>query len=120
MSTMSECPACHRHVRITDPQCPFCGSREERPPARKPRPRLPRLSRAAIFFAGAVGTCACGSTAAEPGDPSQGEPTEVEDDPNMGEDDPNMGEVYGAPPTEVVEENEPVPVPAYGAPAPSP
>jgi hypothetical protein len=64
MSTLSPCPACQRHVRHTDSVCPFCAAEL---PARTATegPRAPgRLSRAAIFTAGAalLGLTACSNT----------------------------------------------------------
>jgi hypothetical protein len=69
MSVLSPCPACHRHVRQADPVCPFCSAALP-PPSNAlapPQPRA-RLSRAAIFTAGAVliGLTSCSNTSNNP------------------------------------------------------
>ncbi len=59
------CPGCSRHVKRGDATCPFCGATAgaESSPART---LAGRLSRAALFAAGAMGTAvattACSST----------------------------------------------------------
>ncbi len=46
------CPACSRHVRATEPACPFCGAP---PPFGAPRPTVSaRLTRVAAFSLGAT------------------------------------------------------------------
>lgn len=51
------CTACRRHVRVSEPRCPFCGGAVGE--ARyTPRGRGPR---AAILFASVVGVAGCGS-----------------------------------------------------------
>jgi hypothetical protein len=52
MMELRPCPACHRHVRLDEVACPFCAAGL---PAASP-PVLPRrrLTRAAIFVAGAA------------------------------------------------------------------
>jgi hypothetical protein len=60
------CSGCHRHVKQGDASCPFCGAAA---PSAEPLPRPPgvRMTRAAMFAAGAAGTVAaivdCGQTA---------------------------------------------------------
>jgi hypothetical protein len=77
MSQLAPCPACHRHVRITEPTCPFCG--DGLALAGTPPPVLPkgRLGRAATFAFGAtlVGVTtvvACGGDDTTTGGPSTG------------------------------------------------
>jgi hypothetical protein len=49
--TFAPCAACARHVRTDDAACPFCGASC---PERAAAPsRFPRVSRAALFAAGA-------------------------------------------------------------------
>ena len=67
MRTLSPCPACQRHVRVTEEACPFCGAAIPRAAARGTEAvaRLRgRPSRAAIFAAGATlaGLSACSSS----------------------------------------------------------
>ena len=65
MSALQPCDACLRHVRSSDPACPFCGARVE---ARAPRP-WSGATRLHIFLGaltlGASGVEAC----AEPSGP---------------------------------------------------
>ena len=54
MTHLSPCPACQRHVRVSEPSCPFCGVTLEL--GATPAPVLPktRLGRAATFAFGAT------------------------------------------------------------------
>jgi len=68
----SLCPACARHVKQSDRMCPFCGN--EVPPVNAPaRVVVGRLSRSALFAAGAAGLALaatdCGSMGAAYGGP---------------------------------------------------
>jgi hypothetical protein len=60
------CPSCARHIRSTEPACPFCQSPS--PPAfrsvRVPAPPRLRLSRAALAFGASAlaATYGCGGT----------------------------------------------------------
>lgn len=60
------CVGCSRHVRQDDRSCPFCGAAVVGAPPATPTARQ-RLSRAALFAAGAAGlalaTADCGATA---------------------------------------------------------
>ena len=138
MPSLSPCPKCERHVIVGDAACPFCGHDGPRPAARRRRPRRRRgkLTRAAIFLAGATLASGCGS--ADP--PNNDEIDEsmqdiyggppVDDDVSEPEDDVGddaLVEAYGAPPPpddEADSDGEPEsvldepPVPAYGAPLP--
>jgi hypothetical protein len=66
MSDLRPCPACHRHVRIDERTCPFCTAALT---AGVP-PVLPvgRLTRAAVFTAGAA-LAGCGGKTAPAQDP---------------------------------------------------
>ena len=58
MDLLVACIACNRHAKLSEPCCPFCGGAL---PRQAPRPRVVRrLTRAAIFFGGAV-LSACSS-----------------------------------------------------------
>ncbi|MCB9570480.1 MAG: hypothetical protein H6709_00165 [Kofleriaceae bacterium] len=113
MSDLAPCPACHRHVRVDEPACPFCGGET---PAATPRPASrTRLSRAAVFAGaalaagGAATSAGCGGKAKPADDntitignsapdagvaePPDAEPTRV--DPDY---DHQIPMPYGAPP----------------------
>jgi hypothetical protein len=66
-ATLRACPACSRHVRVTEPACPFCGGELDAAFRSAASPRVPavgRLSRAALFALGAGGLAAgsaCGT-----------------------------------------------------------
>lgn len=83
------CPECDRHVRATEPRCPFCDAplpAAEAAPARRP---AAALTRAAILFAGATAVTACGpgsSTADAASDTAVG---------------PDLAVLYGPAPTDV-------------------
>ncbi len=70
MSHLVPCSSCHRHVRVAEDRCPFCGAAraaELREMAPAPLPKR-RLGRAALFTFGAtLATAACDSTTT-PGD----------------------------------------------------
>ena len=75
MSELSPGPSCNRHVRVADPVCPFCAAALPARAAAAGR-ALPRgrLSRAAIFAAGATlaGMAACTDTSNNPADGGAG------------------------------------------------
>ena len=71
MSELNPCSSCNRHVRIADATCPFCAA--AMPARAKPSDRVlplprPRMSRAAMFAAGATlaGIAACTDTGNNP------------------------------------------------------
>jgi hypothetical protein len=80
------CPSCARHVRASEPRCPFCGVGLVLDPSATAPATAARLGRAAIFaFRTATATAflaACGPTGAPP-------PTET------------IAQPYGAPPETV-------------------
>ena len=91
MTPLLLCASCERHVRSDDSRCPFCGS-EQRAPARRPGPVLPRsqLTRAAIFLgATALAAPACGGS---------DEPDTIEEEDGSGGEDITPQPMYGAPP----------------------
>jgi hypothetical protein len=69
-STFSPCPSCARHVRQSDSACPFCGEHVPHVSAPTRRVAVARLSRSALFAAGAAGlalaTTECSSSSTEP------------------------------------------------------
>jgi hypothetical protein len=64
------CPACARHVRVSETGCPFCGGALADSFRADPRPQAPRarLARAALLAlgTGSVALVACSSTAPTP------------------------------------------------------
>ena len=67
------CPACARHVRASEPTCPFCATALPDSARTAPRRRGPseRLSRAALYAVGIGGiavAAACSSTSTTMGD----------------------------------------------------
>lgn len=66
------CPACARHVKLSDSMCPFCGKHVPHVNAPAARLAVGRLSRSALFAAGAAGlglTADCGSMGTDYGNP---------------------------------------------------
>ena len=69
-STLVPCPACDRHVRVSEATCPFCTAPLPVDLARRAVPAAPRrLGRAAAFTFGlvALGTPSCGARSELPG-----------------------------------------------------
>ncbi|MEZ4335618.1 MAG: hypothetical protein R3B82_03230 [Sandaracinaceae bacterium] len=65
-------PACARHVRLDAPRCPFCDARSRAVPK---RPRIvAQVTRAMVFYAGAMTACA---EPAAPPEVTTPEPAEV-------------------------------------------
>jgi hypothetical protein len=54
MSQLAPCPACSRHVRVTEPTCPFCGDGLAMAGTQAPALPKTRLGRAATFAFGAT------------------------------------------------------------------
>ena len=123
MSQLTPCPACSRHVRKTETQCPFCGAAVSL--AHVPAPVLPssRLGRAATFaFGASIATAtALVSCSADDGPgtavyggppvPSAGAGGDPTNEPGVGgkggtagaagaPEPVNLGGVYGSPPPE--------------------
>jgi hypothetical protein len=95
---LGPCPGCHRHVRIDEGSCPFCG---ETLTLEARSPSVPRIGRvAAIAAMAAAGASGCG----DPGSamPEYGAPVVDAGDVDMddGGSDMNGGgdvPLYGAP-----------------------
>ncbi len=71
------CPSCSRHLRVSEPLCPFCGRGVDADVRARPAPRPPamRLSRAALFALGAAtGTASigCSSSSTPAGEADSG------------------------------------------------
>lgn len=73
------CPSCHRHIRTTEAQCPFCAAAIAADLAARAIPSATsRMSRAAAFLFGASIALGCGSeitseeSGSASGDPSGG------------------------------------------------
>jgi hypothetical protein len=122
--SLSPCPHCARHVRVSAARCPFCGL--EVSLTARPRLLLPRVGRAALFAAGAT-LAACGSSSP----PEQGAETSGSESTDPSTPGPGAGDVgapvalYGAPvddgqgPPPTNGPADPgAPVAAYGTPAP--
>jgi hypothetical protein len=105
------CPACARHVRVSEAGCPFCGATFAESFRASPRPQPPaaRLTRAALFALG-TGTlalapgCSSSSSAAPPvvAEPAYGGPPQEGDASSGGgvvTPDGGLGDAaYGGPP----------------------
>ena len=102
------CPACARHVRVSESTCPFCTAGLPSSLRSQPLPRSPgtRLSRAALYAFGASAgvLAACGGTTSTLGD--------------AGRDgsDPIGMPVYGGPVADGGEDAFPTVDAAYGGP----
>ena len=68
---LSSCPACARHVRVSEAACPFCGGALSDAFRARPAPRSPtaRLSRSALYALGmgTVTLAAACSSSSSPG-----------------------------------------------------
>jgi len=105
-SHLAACPACARHVRVSEPSCPFC--HEALPSSFRelvaPPPPATRLSRAALYALGvgtlSAATAACGGAVRASGatDSGQGDGTSVGSGEDSGQDDGSSGvgvPIYG-------------------------
>jgi hypothetical protein len=120
-SQLRACPSCARHVRVTEPACPFCGDAlsEAFQEARAPQPPALRLTRAALFAFGtgamAVASgCSSSSTpttdsgTVAPGDAGAEDAGQVgaadsgapSSDAGSGFDSGGLAPVYGSPPAD--------------------
>jgi hypothetical protein len=94
------CPTCHRHVKLAEPRCPFCGGAVQTVRLRPP-------STAALLFGLGLAVGGCSSS-------SSGTTTPVADAADSQSDVPMMDAAYGPPPdTGAVDTG---PVAAYGPP----
>ena len=96
------CSGCDRHVRSSEPACPFCGTKQE--PVDLVRAPASRVAyRAAVVLAGAAALSAC-------------EKQPKQDSPINESSSGSVVAVYGPPPM-MADANGPVPTPT---PAPTP
>ncbi len=89
-SRLVECPGCSRHVRVGEPECPFCRvglAGLTAPPRRRAKGRLTRL---ALVAGVALASTACGPTANTPDDSIREQEGYGDDEPPP-EDDPEPG-----------------------------
>ena len=112
------CPACARHVRVSEGACPFCRASLDAAFRAAPAPLAPaaRLSRAALFALGAgsisVGAACGGATAVEVPSSQDGGNTAA---PDGGDAGPVIAPPYGiAPPPPFDSGTEPPPKDASG------
>ncbi len=98
------CAGCNRHVRVTDPACPFCGDTQALATATP----VSRATRAALVFGATVlvagSSVACSST-----------PTTSDAGAEAGSD-ATPAPLYGGPPVDAATDS--APVPPYGLPPP--
>jgi hypothetical protein len=119
MSPLALCPGCSRHVKRTDPACPFCAAPLDAvPSAAAFDEESPRISRSAMILAGAAMVAGCNLT--QPANIYGGPP------PPPAAQDAGQGvaAIYGGPPPMFADAamapSPPPAVPAYGAPPPVP
>jgi hypothetical protein len=117
-SHLAACPCCARHVRVSEPTCPFCrsalGHAFRATPARQaPRKRLPRAALFALGTAGAVPACS-----SLPRDAQVGNADSATSDNRGATEDASQvlqGAAYGAPAPCESDFNSPqCGMPAYG------
>lgn len=104
METMAlyPCAACARHVRVSDPSCPFCGVTLSVTIVSGPVAHPAARSRAALVF----GTVAALAVAGACSPPAQSPPPVVPTSP----EDTSPSGIYGAPPPTVEDAGAPSPV----------
>jgi hypothetical protein len=109
-SPLVPCRACDRHVRSTEPACPFCGAAIENVVVARARPRA-NTSRAAILAFSSSVLLACGGEGggetatddhASAGDEREGSRPDPTDGPRTGpqprpRDEGGVVALYGAP-----------------------
>lgn len=105
------CQVCSRHVRDSEPECPFCHAAVVvGPPPPRPDGRVSRATAAAIALSASVALSACGGDKT-PGPGGGDASSDVEPVPTA-------QPAYGAPAPFDAGTDAPVVGPAYGAPAP--
>ncbi|HVW26686.1 MAG TPA: hypothetical protein VHC69_15065 [Polyangiaceae bacterium] len=99
MTSLVNCAGCNRHIRRSEPACPFCGVAVTSDVAGAPERMLPptRMSRAALVaFAAAVGTTACSSSEQRVSVPHYGAPMFLPDDASTGGEATSAGGAKGS------------------------
>ncbi|HEX2734952.1 MAG TPA: hypothetical protein VHM70_25280 [Polyangiaceae bacterium] len=69
--SLAPCTQCQRHVRVTDPQCPFCGAALSGLSA-KPAPSRGLKRAALLALSASVAAAGCGEDSDDDGSKSQG------------------------------------------------
>jgi hypothetical protein len=94
------CDHCGRHVRETEPRCPFCHATREASAIDEPSPEASvSLSRAAILLAGAMALGACGKDNPLTQEPQIAQPYGAPPQPPRPiVQEPQIAQPYGAPP----------------------
>ncbi len=112
MAALVCCMECARHVRISDPACPFCGASLEGLEERhvEPLPGDRGLTRAAVVLMSAAALTGCGNTSGTKDPAPTPTPTEtsppvpvygpapIADTNDGGEGHPQAAPAYGVPP----------------------
>jgi hypothetical protein len=100
MSDLHPCTACRRHVRIDERTCPFCAAALS--PGAPPALPVGRLTRAAVFTAGAaLAGAACGGKTAPAQDPIDNTAAAI--DAGVDEPQPPDAAPYTPPPDHIVD-----------------
>jgi hypothetical protein len=105
MNDLRPCPECRRHVRVAEATCPFCAAALA--PAAPPTLPVGRLTRAAVFTAGAALAVGAGCGGKKP------ETQETIDNTTTTTAAPDAGTVVEEPPPPPPDHDVPMP---YGAP----
>lgn len=108
MAALVSCTECSRHVRVTEPACPFCGASLKGLEVRRlePLPTDRSLTRAAVVFMGAAALAGCGKTSGTKElvpTPTESAPAPAYGPAPVAEVDaatarPQVAPAYGAPP----------------------
>ena len=106
MRQLVPCPGCARHVRASEPACPFCGDSS---PRSAPASRTVARSRTLIFGAALASTAVAGCLTHTRNDP-ENDAAVVASTPDAG------GDAYGTPPAD--EEDAGASHSEYGGPPP--
>jgi hypothetical protein len=103
MNALAPCPSCHRHIRVAEAACPFCGNAVTLEEVVPRGIYAQRLGRAALFTFGAAAltTAGCG-TSTTPGDAGTDAAMGLDgaaDVADVGHDAyyGSIGDVYGTP-----------------------
>ena len=118
MRQLVPCPGCARHVRASEPACPFCGDAS---PRSAPASRAVARSRTLIFGAALASTAVAGClthTRSDPENDAGVDAATVAPTPDSGADAANIFPPYGTPPEDAFEEDAGTSNADYGGPPP--
>ncbi len=121
MRQLVPCPGCARHVRASEPTCPFCGDAS---PRSAPASRAVARSRTLIFGAALASTAVAGCLTHSRTDPENdaggaaADAAVVTPTPDAGADAANIFPPYGTPPEDAFEEDAGTSNADYGGPPP--